>query len=1034
MAVLIAFLSYEPGTILSGWDTLHPEFDFPLYLKRILSVWQPHQGLGAPPSQSHLAELPRVLLMWLGSLFIGASALRYAYMFLMLVVGPLGVFLYLRDAVLKKQRHAPVFAFAGALFYLLNLGTLQHFYTPLEMFVTFYGLAGWFFWALERFLAKSGKKNLLLLAGITLLVAPSSHTATLWYIFYGGLGLFFLVRLLGRRFDHMLLKRSALVMVMVLFLNAFWILPNLYYVANYNGDVQLSKTHRLLSNEFFLRSQKRGTLMDLVLMTNFPFDWGIYDFGQQAFVPQMGEWVEHSQTPFVRIWGVMLFAVAALGMATAVRKRQGTLVSFLPVLAVSVFFLVNANPPFTNLFLLLRDSLSLFRESFRFPFTKFSLIYIFLYSVFLAYGASVLFSYLRHLSKTVRLFLLCCFVIGQMAFMLPLFNTGYISREMRTNIPPAYFALYDYLDGQPKERVLTLPLHSPYGWVYHDWRYQGAGFLWFGMEQPLLDREFDRWYPYNEQAYRELSHALYSLDYDLFGRLLDKYRIGYLLVDSSVIDPEQPSASGAVFGRETAEMLSKMDSVVLEKAFGPLSLYRIRNGRSETEVITGLPAVSPGYRFAFVDEAYKDLGDYLSVGTGGNYYYPFRSFLNAQDKLSPQMTIDVDRYFYRADLLSSASGNLVLPSFSENETYLYANLYAAAQNGELLFKFEYFLPDIIVSPEEIVRVGSIGPDGARVRFQDKSYLIPGALNGSGEWLYLDQVLLSTRSENVINEAVSFVPKLPGEVRHAIAVPNLKSFLGDIPKRKLLIRPTDLEPSAGVFTDAQSQKEVQGEFVRYRSEGTIIGSVVDLPSLSQEMAYAVSVRSRNSAGLPLRLCLRNLYSRKCDIYDELSLGNYDKEDFFVLPPMKEGFGYRLEVNNISFGTLPAENYLYSVTMVPLPYEFLKNVRVELEEYRSTAVRTALTVGGSGYRKTVELREPVGDGVLFLNQAYEKGWKAYLNGRELKEHVLVSNWANGWRLPDRAEGSIQIIYLPQYLAYLGFGLAAAALAWAILFYRR
>jgi len=31
VALLVAFKSYTPGTILSGWDTLHPEFDFGLY-------------------------------------------------------------------------------------------------------------------------------------------------------------------------------------------------------------------------------------------------------------------------------------------------------------------------------------------------------------------------------------------------------------------------------------------------------------------------------------------------------------------------------------------------------------------------------------------------------------------------------------------------------------------------------------------------------------------------------------------------------------------------------------------------------------------------------------------------------------------------------------------------------------------------------------------------------------------------------------------------------------------------------------------
>jgi hypothetical protein len=36
--------------------------------------------------------------------------------------------------------------------------------------------------------------------------------------------------------------------------------------------------------------------------------------------------------------------------------------------------------------------------------------------------------------------------------------------------------------------------------------------LWFGIKQPLLNREFDRWNLINEQYYQEMSLAIYSED------------------------------------------------------------------------------------------------------------------------------------------------------------------------------------------------------------------------------------------------------------------------------------------------------------------------------------------------------------------------------------------------------------------------------------------------------------------------------------------------------------------------------------------
>ncbi|MEK7097154.1 MAG: hypothetical protein AAB859_02435, partial [Patescibacteria group bacterium] len=79
-------------------------------------------------------------------------------------------------------------------------------------------------------------------------------------------------------------------------------------------------------------------------------------------------------------------------------------------------------------------------------------------------------------------------------------------------------------------------------------------------------------------------------------------------------------------------------------------------------------------------------------------------------------------------------------------------------------------------------------------------------------------------------------------------------------------------------------------------------------------------------------------------------------------------------------------------------------------------------------------PDGSTIVF-NQAFEKNWKAYyiketnfltkyfsfIFGQEIKEHVLVNNWANGWKVEG---GLVTIIFWPQYLEFLGFGLLILA----------
>ena len=48
VCLVICFLNYTPNTFLTGWDTLHPEFNFGLNISRLVNgVWRADQGLGA---------------------------------------------------------------------------------------------------------------------------------------------------------------------------------------------------------------------------------------------------------------------------------------------------------------------------------------------------------------------------------------------------------------------------------------------------------------------------------------------------------------------------------------------------------------------------------------------------------------------------------------------------------------------------------------------------------------------------------------------------------------------------------------------------------------------------------------------------------------------------------------------------------------------------------------------------------------------------------------------------------------------------
>ncbi|MCX6724474.1 MAG: hypothetical protein NTV20_00015, partial [Candidatus Shapirobacteria bacterium] len=171
-------------------------------------------------------------------------------------------------------------------------------------------------------------------------------------------------------------------------------------------------------------------------------------------------------------------------------KKEKTILLLLPVFLLSFIFLINATPPFNFLFAFLRNHSSLFKEALRFPFTKFSLILMFTYAIFFAYGLNWLYQIFGKFFKRKNLFLsfLALFIaLLLIIFAWPMFNGQLIDKRLRIKIPEEYFEAQQWLNDQNKQgRILQLPLNTLWGWEYYNFGFQGAGFNWFGLKSPLL--------------------------------------------------------------------------------------------------------------------------------------------------------------------------------------------------------------------------------------------------------------------------------------------------------------------------------------------------------------------------------------------------------------------------------------------------------------------------------------------------------------------------------------------------------------------
>lgn len=588
IGVVLAFTNYTPGTYLSGWDTLHPEFNFPLAFQRMLfGVWRQDQGLGTIAIQSHMADLPRVFLLWLESLVLPQSLLRYSYVFLMLVAGPVGMF-FLTNKILGKKTASPV-AFLSGLTYLINLGTIQQFILPLEMFAVHYGLLPWILLTTWTALETWSKTSLILFAIVMIFASPQAHTATLFYAFiliwFTCLCIYVLIK--GTTF-----KKILTLLGIALSINAFWLLPNIYAVVAHGNEVGQSKINRLFTPEAIAKNQEFGNFTNVPVLKSFLFDWQLFNTKTNQFEEVTLAWQKHLSNPMVQGFGYLVFAVSILGIIQTTRQRNKVCIAMLPLFIIPFLLLLNGTWPVSQLFELLGKISPVAAEALRFPFTKFSIPFMVALSFYAGQGLLLIMKQYKKISKGIAI----AYTIVLLIYFFPAFQGNFIHPAMRVTIPQEYFDMFQWFQTQPvNERVTILPIHTFWGWTYYKWGYQGAGFLQFGIPQPIMDRDYNRWSKFNEQYQHDMSYAIYSQNPIVIADVLATYQIQWILLDRSVISPGNKESSLLTW--RIPALLRQTGHVTLIKNFGSdLSVYQVAK-RANIQSAPILPGVSPTERF-----------------------------------------------------------------------------------------------------------------------------------------------------------------------------------------------------------------------------------------------------------------------------------------------------------------------------------------------------------------------------------------------------------------------------------------------------
>ncbi len=584
----ISYKSYIPETWLLGWDDLAPELNFGLNIERSLSSpWQEYQGLGLLGGMGHASDLIRQIFLLIASFAFKTSFIRYLWTFLMLALGPLGVFFFFR-----KQGEGSSYkfaAFASSIFYVFNYSTLQTFFTPFETFVTFYGFFPWLVLFAQEYLNKGRKSSLFIYLIILILGSTSFYVQTLFVVYVIFLAVFCLEAIFLRKNGFL---RSLILGVATFVVSAYWLLPVGYYAIKNSSVPTDSHINSIATPETQLMNKARGDFSSIASLKGYWFDY--YDWDALGNYDLMyKDYISYTSQNIVLNTLIVLFAVSVLGILTNLfvkNKDKQFKVSYLFLLFVCYFMLAGDNKPFGQIYLLLQNNFPVFAEIFRNSFTKWSIPTSFLYAVGVGYFVSHFSGIFKGKTKVFfAIALALLFACVSMFTLLPVAKDGLISKTMKIDLPSDYEQVIKYFKNQPIDgRIASFPLTDFWGWKFNSWGYRGSGFLWYGVQQPILDRAFDVWSKKNETAYEEIN---YVFNYGTSGdteRELAKYKIKYILFDQSIYIPGNPNFLD--FLEKQRNKIESLPGVTKEETFGKIIIYKM--DLVETNNFVSAPKVS----------------------------------------------------------------------------------------------------------------------------------------------------------------------------------------------------------------------------------------------------------------------------------------------------------------------------------------------------------------------------------------------------------------------------------------------------------
>ncbi len=956
---LLFLTNYQSGTYLSGWDNLQTDLNPLLGVKRaFFSVWEEYQSFGLTAGMGHAADLLRAIYVLLLSLFIPQNLIRYIEHYSFVLIGALGIFKLLEQTELAGKNKG--FALIGAAYYIFSFSTIQILFLPFETFSIFFAALPWQLWIFFKITSNAdkskNKRYYLQFFVINLLSTPYAVSQQLFLVYLLILALLCITRYVkniprekwisNHTVPH--LKQYFMLFTVIIFINLFWLLPQLYFLKTNGSVVRESKINQLATEDIFYSNLEKGNIKDFVTLQGF-----LYDRMDKHNSPLFQVWKDYRNQFPSNMLVILTSIITFLGFFYKSKYRT----YFFVLLSLVMISLLNNTFPFNLLNWFFRLN-PLINQIFRSPFTKFAVPLSVVASYFFASGACYLYERLPKVNREKVSISVINFAAIFLLFILlcayPSFSGYYTSPEMKVRIPDKYFSLMKYFETQDKnQRIALMPDYTFWGWFFHTWGYNGSGFLWYGIEQPIISRTFDVWSFQSESYFWEIKNAIEAEDIKKIDQVLQKYDISYIIFDQT-LTPVVSTIKALQYDR-LEKLLADDKNLSLVKSWDGLRLYKVQQHfptKNYVSVAQNLPTIGPDVIVTQQDIAYQEKGVYQTK-SDTQIYYPFLD-LFSQTEL-PHKTWSITEY-------------------------------------DTNFAISAIIP---FNPTQysVIKNDSIKP------------------------------LVVFETENTVKTAIS-------TLRTAFTN-NL--FAAAFPKNLVeTVTPTATQVNNCGQGNSHNER-VLGNTLKVQADNGFISCFsYNFPTLAQDQAYLVKIKNENLDGRRLFFYITD--NTKKQSYLEKRL-NLDTEYIVIHPRFEHGVGYTFNFWNTSYKGIPSINKLSELEVYTIPYDQLKtltllkkNTNTEPAQFESNFNSVKLS-----YYKYLYTNSSNDKKTVILNQSFSQGWHAYaincynkffcfagqtfpfIFGREIKDHVKINNWANGWNTNDK---NIILLFWPQYLEYIGF----------------